>query len=219
MNVLSEKKLVKTYDPTKGEFVYFKYDSDPTDLEKIRYVNTKINILNERLTKLQTSLQNGTFEFSEEEIKAKMQDFEKKVKIINSKLDLYGIIGNESKQIIDGVKEFSKEKVSVSEVTATTKRIFDLEKKYSFLSTPKIKNVFLNMIETVEVLSSRTKNIETSLNNIRDLNWNEKVRAAKKAISEEKRTQEKKKSESDWVKITSSLYQLKFENKKNKEKK
>lgn len=211
--VVKERQFAKTFDAEKNEFVIIKSETDLDRLENMRYFTSQINILDARIYKLSKSLQDGTFELSEEDVNEKLAEFERKIKIIDSKIELHHSVDAESKQLLAIASEELKEKVSLDDLSKTVKRLAELEKKYAYLSTPKIKNVFLSMIETVEALSNRAKNVELALSTIREIAWSRRVEDIKRTIVKEKNESE---DNAKWQSISNSLDKLKFENKKKK---
>jgi hypothetical protein len=206
-----EKQLAKTFDIKQDQFVFLKGKVDLEALEKSRYIMSQFNLVNSRITRLTKMLSDGTFELSQEDMKKKITELDGRVAKLDLRTDLFGIMVNDSRQEVSNITASSPQLASIPETEKVGLKISDIEKKHRILSVSKTKNIIVDLIETVEILNNRAKNIEIAFNNIREVNWGKKIESAKKALEKPIKSDG---SDIAWVGISESLKKLKQNNKK-----
>jgi hypothetical protein len=218
--VFQKREFAKTFDIDKDEFVYLKGKHDLEELEKLRYLDSQINLLEAKILKLLMSIQDGSFKISPEELQKKLDGYQNTFDKLFSKVSLYSVIINDSQGNIKSILELADKTASLKDTESVVKKVSELESRYSLLSKPRMQNIFVNMIETAEVLSARARNLELAIGSIVDLRWSQKLKDVKKTISaneissiEQKRKEQPvvaAKNEAAWEDINESINKLKI---------
>ena len=206
-----ENQFGKRFDEKTDEFVTLTGKVDLEKLERIRFLSSQINLLSSKIQKIERMVQSGDFEFSNEELTKRLEDIDKKLGIMDSKSEFFSIFFATIRESTLNTHEAVKNSAELEDLKKINDRMNTIEKKYSILSTPKMKSVFLNLIETVEVISNRTKNLEIMIATLRDIKWGKKVRSFKEELRSDIINKD-----SNWMSIHSSLQKLKIKDKKDK---
>jgi hypothetical protein len=206
-----EVQIGKRFDEKTDEFVNLANTVDLDRLERIRFLASQLNLLSSKIQKLEKMVQSGDFEFSNEELTKKLDDIDKRLGKMDSKSEFFSIFFATVKETTLNTHEAANNSAELEELKKINDRMNTIEKKYSVLSTPKMKGVFFNLIETVEILSNRTKNLEIMIANLRDIKWGKTVRSFKEELKSDTVNKD-----SNWMSIHSSLQKLKITDKKEK---
>jgi hypothetical protein len=206
-----EAQFGKKFDEKSDEFVTLNGKVDLDKLERIRFLSSQLNLLSSKIQRIERMIQSGDFEFSNEELAKKLDEFDKRITKMDSKSEFFSIFFATIKESTLNTHEAVKNSAELEDLKKINDRMNTIEKKYSVLSTPKMKGVFLNLIETVEVLSNRTKNLEIMVATLRDIKWGKTVRSFKEELKADVVNKD-----SNWMSIHSSLQKLKVTDKKEK---
>ena len=206
-----ENQFGKRFDEKSDEFITLAGKVDLDKLERIRFLSSQLNLLSSKIQRIERMIQSGDFEFSNEELTKKLDEIDKRITKMDSKSEFFSIFFATIKESTLNTHEAVKNSAELEDLKKINDRMNTIEKKYSVLSTPKMKGVFLNLIETVEVLSNRTKNLEIMVATLRDIKWGKTVRSFKEELKADVVNKD-----SNWMSIHSSLQKLKVTDKKEK---
>ncbi len=156
-----EKQFGKTYDSNTDQFVTLK-DADLESLEALRFLDTQINLLYMKIERIIKMLEKANPEKLSKKGIERVERLNERFVVFNTKLDLVKtkmddverqliVMENDSDNLA-GISDGSKEiMVKISEI----------EKMYGAVSSYRVKNVYLNLVEMVGMLGKRINNIET----------------------------------------------------------
>jgi len=177
-----EKEFAKTFDPVEEQFVLLKNIKDLDELERRRYIISQINLITTKLDSIEKLINSGNFSESREMILKKVSDFEHRSNKISLKSDFFSLTHKETEQKLISVAEESHNFASISETEGSVKSIVEMEKKFGVHLLPKAKNMLLGLVEGIELLNLRSKNLELALLTLRDLKVGQKINLARKTI-------------------------------------
>jgi hypothetical protein len=206
-----EPQIGKKFDEKTNEFALLPNNIDLDRLERLRFLSSQLNLLSSKIQGIERMVQSGDFEFSNEELTKKLDDIDKKLEKMDSRSEFFSIFFATVKETTLNTHEAAKNSAELEELKKLNDKMNTIEKKYSVLSTPKMKGVFFNLIETVEILSNRTKNLEIMIANLRDIKWGKTVRSFKEELKYDTVNKD-----SNWMSIHSSLQKLKITDNKQK---
>jgi hypothetical protein len=173
--MIIEKEFPKTFDTTKSEFVILKGKTDLEMLERLRYLQSQIDLLKSNILNLSKMLKDGTFSLGAEEVETIITDAEKNIQKINFRADLFNMKLQDIEKQVNRNIVVLKNTANPVLVKENIKKIGKLESVYSELSGQNSKDLFLNLVETVDILVHRTKNLEIAYSTIQDLKLGKKV--------------------------------------------
>jgi hypothetical protein len=182
--MIIEKEFVKTFDVDKGEFVQLTSDLNSEFFEKLRYLQTQIDLLKSKLENLLKSLKDGSFQIGSQEAEQIIQGIEIDFEKMLLKKNFFEMKFNE---IEDRYKNFYSKlenSVSISDVQSTLNKIKKIESTYKALNGQNAKNVFIDIVDTVDILVHRTKNLEVALSIIQEINLGKKVNDVKLSFND-----------------------------------
>lgn len=159
--VFEQKQFGKTYDANTDQFVSIK-DADLESLEALRFLDTQVNLLYMKIERIIKMLEKANPESLSQRGIEKVDRLNERFVVFNTKLELVKTrMDDVERQLITmendsdgmaGISDGSKEIMN---------KIADIEKMYGAVSSYRVKNVYLNLVEMVGMLGKRINNIET----------------------------------------------------------
>jgi hypothetical protein len=142
--------------------IFGKTKQDKMELEKDRYLQAQLHLLQSKLQRLERIFSVGMPLGEAEETIERLDKIEKGVKVVDSKVEMFA-------NVLKGLKdEYAKllqsldTKAGINQLQIISQRIKFLENIYGELSSTKTKDIFLNIVDIL-------KNLETRMGAIEDI--------------------------------------------------
>lgn len=183
--MIIEKEFGKTFSLEKNEFVTLPVKTNLDYLEKLRYFQTQISLLESKINMLNQILSTGDYKAGQAEIDAIINELSKdfeKIKLKSAMIEMsLSNINEKYEKNINKIESC----LSVSKFKPIAQKISSMETTYSSLTGKNSGEIFLNLVETVDILIHRTKNLEIFLTNIREFDLGNEVKKLKKEFQKQ----------------------------------
>jgi len=129
-------------------------------LERDRYIEAQINLLQSKLTRLERIFSVGMPLGEAEETIERLDQIEKGIKVNSSKIGMFSSVLKEIKTGQDKIVTGIDDKASIKQVAMLSQRVKFLENIYGELSGSKTKDVFMNIVEILKNVENRVDSLE-----------------------------------------------------------
>jgi archaellum component FlaC len=159
--VFEQKQFGKTYDVNTDQFVVLK-DANLETLEALRFLDTQINLIYMKIERIIKMLEKANPEALSKKGIEKVERLNERFVIFNAKLDLVKTRLDDIERSLISMENDSDGLAGISDGSKEIMvKIADIEKMYGAVSSYRVKNVYLNLVEMVGMLGKRINNIET----------------------------------------------------------
>ena len=180
-----EEVFAKTWSSKENDFVTYKFKGDINILEKFRYIDAQLDLVVSRLENLIKLLSSGKAVFDSGEGLRIVEELQKEIDIIKTKLSFYVSYFNESQAKLVKIKNRFKEPELKQNLLMATQRIKSLETGFGIPKNISEKNLLLNLIENIEALRKRIKVQDETINKIVSTSVGQKVAKVRRQIKTE----------------------------------
>jgi len=129
-------------------------------LERDRYIDAQINLLQSKLQRLERVFSVGMPLGEAEETVERLDQIEKGIKLTDSKINMFASVLKELKASQEKVAISVDDKANLNQVSMMSQRVKFLENIYGELSSSKTKDIFMNIVEIMKNLEVRIKTME-----------------------------------------------------------
>jgi len=129
-------------------------------LERDRYIDAQINLLQSKLQRLERVFSVGMPLGEAEESVERLDQIEKGIKLTDSKINMFASVLKELKASQEKITISVDDKANLNQVSMMSQRVKFLENIYGELSSSKTKDIFMNIVEIMKNLEVRIKAIE-----------------------------------------------------------
>ena len=154
-------------------------------MERDRYLQGQLDLLQTKLKRLEQVISVGMPLAEAEETMDRLDSMEREIKINASKNAMVSSVMKEIKTNVEEVNKSMEEKSSQQQFGLLGKRVEFLEKLYGELSSSKTKDIFLNMVDIIQNLEARVKNLEDVSHRNISLLFGEELKKVKSTVQAE----------------------------------
>ncbi|MBN1941053.1 MAG: hypothetical protein JW772_02620 [Candidatus Diapherotrites archaeon] len=154
-------------------------------LERDRYVQAQINILQSKLQRLERIFSVGMPLSESEETIERLDQIEKGIKVSESKIKMFANVLKEVRGEQDTLLKGLDEKAGLKQVALLSQRVKFLENIYGELSSSKTKDIFMNIVEIMKNLETRIKSMEDIAHQNVNMLFEKEITNVSKKMTEE----------------------------------
>ncbi len=154
-------------------------------MERDRYIQGQLDLLQTKLKRLEQVISVGMPLAEAEETIDRLDSMEREIKITASKTTIVASVIKELKTGMEEVRKGVDDKASMQQIGLIGKRVEFLEKLYGELSSSKTKDIFLNIVDIMQNIEARVKNLEEISHKNISLLFNEELDKVKSTVEVE----------------------------------
>ncbi len=140
--------------------IFGKTKQDKMELEKDRYLQAQLHLLQSKLQRLERIFSVGMPLGEAEETIERLDKIEKGVKVVDSKVEMFANVLKGLKDDYAKLLQSLDTKAGINQLQIISQRIKFLENIYGELSSTKTKDIFLNIVDILKNLETRMGSIE-----------------------------------------------------------
>ncbi len=161
------------------EDIMGKKQQQKKDLEKDRYLQAQLHLLQSKLQRLERIFSVGMPLGEAEETIERLDKIERGVKITGSKINMFASVMKELKEGQEKIQKSLDSKAGINQLQIISQRIKFLENIYGELSSSKTKDIFMNIVDILRSLETRIKTLEGIANRNVRLMFKEEIKQVK----------------------------------------
>ncbi len=158
--VFFEDEKPKTWEIQKQEFITLNEKIDLLELERQRYVESQINLIEQKIERIKDYFLKNYPSEETEFMDRKLEELERIAKLHSTKPELFHLYVNDTVAAQNQIRESINNYVPITRLQEVMQRVTAIEGFFGKITAGRIRGLLTNMLETIEGMQKRIQNIE-----------------------------------------------------------